>query len=1106
MPVFYATLDPTGVQDGAGKAIYAINGVGNSMDGMQRTGVKASTSVERSLNNLARTARNVIGAYISLRGAMSAINAGFGYNEMLQSAQIGIASVLTQTQKIEDSQGRLLDGQEKFNAAMSISKDVAKSVDAATMRAAASYEQLLSALQTSLAPAAGMNKSWEETLGLVSTMSNAMSALGADLNGLDREMARWMTGRDFTNSQIARTLNISAADVKLWREQGVLFEKMGEALGKFNLGAKAAAESFRNVKQDMIGSLQAFAGEATTGMFDKTTQAMKNLSLAFYSIEFDETGKAVFVLNEQMRPLLELSQDIADALGDGLLAAVEGLKSGLRELGEFYRDHKEGMQQIGAAIKTIISNLDTLIEAYIIYKGVLSVTSGSLGHQKTLLQGSIKQFGLLKTAMTALSGIWPLAIGAGIAILYEMATAQTEGQKVMSKYNDEIAAMKKGGEAAADSLKALKESVEKLSKAELDAAMVKARLELEAMYQEADRQQSAWLFKGGLAEQSGKIKNEFNDLLEQFRHGQLTLDQFKEKASAALVQLGDKDAQAAYDKVMDIAAGIEFAQQRMITYREALQNMKGLFGFSEEKKPDNPQIAAQKAEEAARQKAIAETNKLYAETEQAKKAELEAAVAVSAANYERLKSTDEATRALAVLTKARKDLADFEGKGGSGDKGLESLERVAYQTAEVLKEADDALTGLTMRTAELQSELSGETLEATFLKIERQFEAQRNRVAEQQRKLDEDARRWAKDGKLDAETLANITATREKLRLEMEELEIQKQLEIVLAKRADTERELQAGMDYEGLIGNLREQYRLEAKLLRIQQERASGAEKDALRERERVAQARADLDIGGMFETGMKNLSNSAQQGYIDFYEKTLPDAIGSSSDAFADFFSSIGTGQKSASEAFKDLGRTFSDLANQVISDFIRMQMRMALFGEQGGGGGGMGGLFGMIGSAFSGAMSQVPSLLPKAKGDIFPGSSGLDAYRNSIVTSPTAFAFARGAAFGNLGVMGEKPGSPGEAIIPLSRMSGGDLGVKAALAAPAPNVQMFVNIENNAQAEVETRQTMDASGRPGLEIFIKPISEAIAGDITTGRGPVGKAINKAYGMNRANSAYHR
>lgn len=73
--------------------------------------------------------------------------------------------------------------------------------------------------------------------------------------------------------------------------------------------------------------------------------------------------------------------------------------------------------------------------------------------------------------------------------------------------------------------------------------------------------------------------------------------------------------------------------------------------------------------------------------------------------------------------------------------------------------------------------------------------------------------------------------------------------------------------------------------------------------------------------------------------------------------------------------------------------------------------------------------------ATGGVY-SSPDLHAYANTVVTKPTLFNFAQGAAIGR---MGEKPGSPGEAIMPLTRI-GGDLGVKVDMGGAASQQMVF------------------------------------------------------------------
>lgn len=76
------------------------------------------------------------------------------------------------------------------------------------------------------------------------------------------------------------------------------------------------------------------------------------------------------------------------------------------------------------------------------------------------------------------------------------------------------------------------------------------------------------------------------------------------------------------------------------------------------------------------------------------------------------------------------------------------------------------------------------------------------------------------------------------------------------------------------------------------------------------------------------------------------------------------------------------------------------------------GAGGWLGTVGGWISGAVAN-------AKGGVYT-SANLSAYSNSIVDTPTYFAFAKGA-----GLMGE---AGPEAIMPLTRAADGSLGVRA------------------------------------------------------------------------------
>lgn len=171
------------------------------------------------------------------------------------------------------------------------------------------------------------------------------------------------------------------------------------------------------------------------------------------------------------------------------------------------------------------------------------------------------------------------------------------------------------------------------------------------------------------------------------------------------------------------------------------------------------------------------------------------------------------------------------------------------------------------------------------------------------------------------------------------------------------------------------------------------------------------------VFRTGFANML-SQDSNFVSSFGKSLKNTVAT---AVADAFYSARL--KNAVESF---------------TLWMRAQMTASMAASTGGGSGFMS----LLGAGLSllgggtGASAMAASAMPgssldnffalnsnfvaNAKGGAYP-STGLSSFSNSVVTKPTMFAFAKG-----VGLMGEAPGSPGEAIVPLQRMADGRLGV--------------------------------------------------------------------------------
>lgn len=189
---------------------------------------------------------------------------------------------------------------------------------------------------------------------------------------------------------------------------------------------------------------------------------------------------------------------------------------------------------------------------------------------------------------------------------------------------------------------------------------------------------------------------------------------------------------------------------------------------------------------------------------------------------------------------------------------------------------------------------------------------------------------------------------------------------------------------------------------------------------------------------------------------------------DAFADLKQAIeGWGQDSAAAItdFALTGKTsFSDMVDSMIADLMRMAIQQQITGPLFGAmSAGISDFFNPVAGGVSGQIMGPPK--PHAKG--------------GIVTRPTLFPMAQGA-----GLMGE---AGPEAILPLKRGRGGNLGVAAS------GSGMTVNIYNTTGAQVGTKETMKADGSPSLDVMI---DQAVAKKISTFGSNSNKAVRQTFG----------
>jgi len=242
------------------------------------------------------------------------------------------------------------------------------------------------------------------------------------------------------------------------------------------------------------------------------------------------------------------------------------------------------------------------------------------------------------------------------------------------------------------------------------------------------------------------------------------------------------------------------------------------------------------------------------------------------------------------------------------------------------------------------------------------------------------------------------------------------------------------------------------------------------------------------IFGTLMNQGALSASDGFRMFGEvastssNRVAQVAGQAFQGVGNALSGIVTGSMSAKEAF-------SGLAKSVLENVADMAMSSGSLG-------GFGDILGK-GMDFLGLdFGDILSWLPFKHGGVFDHGRLKRFARGGVVSRPTLFPMAKGA-----GLMGE---AGPEAVMPLTRLPGGDLGVRAftgqggASGRGGGSVPVTVNVNNQSGTPATAQAQAGRGGAGDLDVVVKMIEDKLAHGVPR-RTSLSQAFERIYGLRR-------
>ncbi len=346
MPVIQMAFDVSGIRRGVDQARAMIEQLTTRVQALEdryaRVGWEATASGQaqsKAFRGIASQVRKLAAEVAGLYSAFKAFDAMKGFvqrgievNETLESAQLSIASIISATNKISDSQGNALKGAEKFAAAEQISAKMLKEMQVLALETTASFADIADGVAGIIAPATKAGIELEKLPKFAITAVQAMTTMGLQTNQMRTEIEAVLSG-NISKSQdlLATNLGITKEMVQEWQKAGTLQENLMKRMEAFNIAGIKAQSTWRGLKGNMGDALDYLASFASKGLFDSLKTAWSEL------IDFmvnTDASKGEIGLSKNIDGLMGLIKDLEDEVGKYLVDAVRDLMDEIGDLND----------------------------------------------------------------------------------------------------------------------------------------------------------------------------------------------------------------------------------------------------------------------------------------------------------------------------------------------------------------------------------------------------------------------------------------------------------------------------------------------------------------------------------------------------------------------------------------------------------------------------------------------------------------------------------------------------------------------------------------------------------------------------------------------------
>lgn len=413
MPGIVVGIDVSEFNKKLSAAQQAVNGLSSVLKVVPREAQSAGSALSDTGKNAQNAAGNIkslakqllglVGAYKAVDSAMNFAKRGVEFNSSIESSRIGIASIINSMATLQNSQGQVLEGAEKYAAAQEVAAQMMKRIQILGLETTATTQDLVQGVQSVIGPALQAGMRLEQIPDFAVAAAQAMQTMGIPLQQMRTELDALLTGRvnlaqDLLAPRLFSDKGAKAGEyIQQLAKEGKLLDEIMRRLDAFRVAGADVAQTFTGMMSNLDEALDVVSGKVSLGLTGKLKEAIGAMQELFVSTKNGSTG-----ISSDFEHIADLLTEIETGIGEGILTAIRGMIAGTKEFNEYIGKNgaANALDDLTIAAKTAAASFVALKVARAAYNSEtlsnLKKESESIGVIQTLREHIINLDGSLK--------------------------------------------------------------------------------------------------------------------------------------------------------------------------------------------------------------------------------------------------------------------------------------------------------------------------------------------------------------------------------------------------------------------------------------------------------------------------------------------------------------------------------------------------------------------------------------------------------------------------------------------------------------------------------------------------------------------------------------